>query len=106
MISAHQQTSAGLIQAVTSAGLQPPKPGVGGDQSAFLAALQSQRGADFDKTYIRQQVLAHRAALVVEQDYAASGDNPTIKQAAAATVPIISAHLHMAEQMLASMGGS
>jgi putative membrane protein len=106
MIPAHQQTSASLTQAVTSAGLQLPKPGLGGDQSAFLAALQSQRGADFDKTYVRQQILAHRAALVVEQGYAASGDDPAIKQAAAATVPIITAHLQMAEQMLASMGGS
>lgn len=106
MIQAHQQTSASLVQAATGAGLKPPKPGLAGDQSMFLAALQSQRGPDFDKTYVRQQVLAHSAALAVEQAYAASGDNAAIKQVAASTVPIISSHLQMAETMKASMGGS
>jgi putative membrane protein len=106
MLQAHQQTSASLIQAATRAGLEPPTPGLGGDQSAFLAALQSQRGADFDMTYVRQQVLAHDAALAVEQGYASSGDNPAIQQAAAATLPIIASHLQMAERMKASMGGS
>jgi putative membrane protein len=106
MIEAHRQTSANLLQAVQKEGLASPKPGLGGDQSMFLAALQSQRGADFDKTYLRQQVLAHRSALAVEQAYAASGDAAAIRAVATATVPIITAHLRMAEQMQTEAGGS
>jgi putative membrane protein len=99
MIKAHQRTSATLMRAVADTGIMPPDPGLNGDQSALLAALQSQRGSAFDKTYIRQQVLAHRSALVVEQGYATTGDNPAIRQYAASSVSIITAHLQMAEQI-------
>jgi putative membrane protein len=106
MIEAHTQTREAMRRAVEKAGLKPPAPGMNGDQSNFLASLQSQRGVDFDRTYIRQQALAHRAALAVQEAYAASGDQPAIRQAAAAAVPIISNHLAMAEQMLARMPSS
>jgi putative membrane protein len=106
MITAHHQTSDNLMQAVTKAGLTPPSPGISGDQSMFLASLQSQRGADFDRTYVRQQVLAHRAALAVQQQYAASGDDPAIKQVATGTVPVVASHLRMAEQLQATKSGS
>src|ERR1700761_7725135 len=79
MIQAHRQTTADLKQAVAKAGLEEPKPGLSGEQSAFLAALQSQRGANFDRTYLKHQMLVHHSALAVMQGYAASGDNPTIK---------------------------
>jgi putative membrane protein len=99
MIEAHRQASADLRQAVTRAGLEQPNPGVSGDQSAFLAALQSARGGDFDTLYIRQQILAHHAALAVEQGYAGSGDDPAIRQVAVSAVPVISVHLQMADQI-------
>jgi putative membrane protein len=106
MIQAHQQTTTSLRQAVAKAGLEQPKPGLSGDQSMFLAALQSTRGADFDKTYVKQQVLAHNAALATEQGYATAGDVSIIRDTAASTVPIISSHLRMAEQMTDKTGGS
>jgi putative membrane protein len=99
MIDAHRQTTASLMQAVAKAGLKPPLPGLGNDQSQFLAALQSKRGPDFDEAYLKQQLLAHRAALAVEQAYADSGDEPNIRATATATVPIVAAHLQMVEQM-------
>jgi putative membrane protein len=97
MIQAHRQTTADLKQAVAKVGLEEPKPGMSGDQSAFLAALQSQRGADFDRTYLKQQMLVHHSALTVMQGYAASGDDPTIRQVAIAAVPIVTSHLQMLE---------
>lgn len=105
MIDAHRQTTQTLLQAVAKAGVQPPKPGMSGDQAMFLASLQSQRGADFDRTYLRHQRLAHSAALAVESGYAETGDDATIRQVAASTVPIITAHLTMADQMAKESGG-
>lgn len=106
MLDAHRATTDRLLGAVAQSNLKPPAPGIGGDQSMFLAALQSARGADFDKLYVRQQVLAHRAALATQQGYAASGDDAAIRSVAAATVPIVAAHLQMAERMQAAMGGN
>lgn len=106
MIKDHTATSQALQQAATQAGLKPPVMNVSADQGQMLNALQGVTGAKFDQLYIRQQALAHRAALVTEQAYEASGDTPAVRQAATAATPIIAAHLQMAEQMSANLGGS
>ena len=106
MIRDHSETSRALQEATARAGLKPPPMAVGANQAPFLAALQSMRGPDFDQTFWRQQAMAHRAALTVEQGYATSGDTPAIRQAAAAAVPTIQSHLTMADQMIAKLGGS
>jgi putative membrane protein len=104
MIRDHGQTGRRLREATAQAGLMPPPAAVGAAQSPFLAALQSARGHDFDMLYWRQQALAHRSALTVTQLYAETGDAPAVRQAAAAAVPLIRAHLAMAEQMSARAG--
>ena len=48
---------------------------------------------------MRQQVLAHVSALVVEQGYAAGGSDPNLRQAAQSAVPVIQRHLQMARQL-------
>jgi putative membrane protein len=106
MIQDHGETSRRLSEVAIRAGLKPPPMAVGASQSPFLAALQSARGADFDRLYWQQQALAHRSALVTEQAYAAAGGVPAIRQTAAATIPMIQSHLAMAERMrLASKPG-
>ena len=106
MIRDHRQSSGALVQAAIRAGLKPPPPALGDDQARLLSALQSQDGPDFERTYLKQQALAHRSALVVEQAYAATGDDPMIRQAAASATPMIAAHLAMAQDMAAKSGGS
>ena len=103
MIRDHSRTSQALAEATTRTGLKPRPMAVSASQAPFLASLQSLRGRDFDRAYWRQQALAHRSALAEEQHYAAAGDAPAIRQAAAAAVPIIRAHLAMAEQMNAKL---
>ena len=52
----------------------------------LLSALQSLRGADFDRAYARQQVLVHRAARATEGGYARDGGDPNLKAVATANV--------------------
>ena len=106
MIQDHTQTSNELMTAAQRAGLEPPKMALDQSQSQMLASLQSQHEATFDKVYWQQQALTHHAALVTEQKYANGGDQPGLRQLAAATVPIIQAHLSMAEQMQKRANGS
>jgi putative membrane protein len=106
MIRDHETTSRSLRDAALRAGLSPPPMAMSADQALLLSALHGLRGRQFDQLYARHQMLAHHSALVVEQSYASSGDNPALRQAAASTAPLIASHLAMAEQMNSRLGGS
>jgi len=106
MIHDHGETTRALEQAVAQSGLQPPAPGISSDQAALLGALQSLRGRNFDVAYVRQQVIAHSGALAVEQLYAGSGDDPAVRQAAAAATQIIAAHLAIVDALRAKLDGA
>ena len=100
MIQAHTRTSQTLQAAALKAGVPVSSESLNGDQQKMLSALQSQRGPEFDRTYLKQQSVAHGEALVVQQAYAAEGANADVRQAAASAVPVIQRHLRMAKQLL------
>jgi len=106
MIADHDATSRALADAAGQAGLSPPPAAMSEDQAHWLAGLQGMNGRDLDQAYARQQMLAHRSALTVQQGYAANGDVPALRRAAAAAVPVITAHLAAAEQLQQGLGGS
>jgi hypothetical protein len=80
MIEEHCRATDAMRHAATISGVPAPVPSIS-DQSRLLAALQSLRGTEFDRTYIRQQVLAHRQALAVDESYAGRGTNPNLREA-------------------------
>ncbi|WP_217430898.1 DUF4142 domain-containing protein [Sphingomonas bacterium] len=104
MIRDHAKTGQALRKATDRSGLTPPPMGIGEDQARLLGALQSLKQPEFDRTYWRHQMLGHRSALTAARDYAASGDDPAVRQVAAASVPVILAHLATAQKVLASLG--
>ncbi|WP_158915846.1 DUF4142 domain-containing protein [Caulobacter sp. S45] len=106
MIDDHNRTSADLARAATASGLPAPPPAMSSDQVSMLAALQSLRGPDFDKAYVKQQVLAHQQALTVERSFAEAGADANLQAAARSTEPVIQHHLEMAQQIKAALGGS
>jgi putative membrane protein len=100
MVRDHTNTTMALKLAIRRAGLPPPPPPqLTPDQQSNVAALKGLRGRDFDRTYLQQQIQAHRTALGVMQAYAAGGDNRTLRKAAASTVPIVKHHLAMAQRI-------
>jgi putative membrane protein len=104
MLQDHQQLDKAVRDAATRSGLRPPEMAMSADQAQLLGALQSVSGKEFDTLYFKQQTLAHRSALAVEQMYAKSGDDPNLQQLATSAVPLISSHAEMASQAAAKLG--
>jgi putative membrane protein len=103
MLQDHQRLAQSLRDAAARSGLKPPEMAMSTDQSELLGALQNLSGSEFDKLYLKQQMLAHRSALAVEQIYAKSGDDAELRRLATSAVPLISAHGDMAKQMQAKL---
>ena len=106
MIKDHARLTDDLRKAALASGLPPPGSGLSSDQAALLSGLQGLRGADFDKTYARQQELAHMQATAVEDSFATAGADANLKKAAQAALPTIQDHLKMAQQLRVALGGS
>jgi putative membrane protein len=106
MIDDHTRSQAAMRQAAAASGLPAPPLAISSDQARLLAALQSVRGADFDKLYARQQVLAHTQALAVEQSYASSGPDGALRHAARSDLPMIQHHLEEAKALVEALGAS
>ena len=104
MLQDHQQLAKALVDAATRSGLKPPEMAMSTDQAQLLGALQSVSGNQFDTLYLKQQTLAHRSALAVEEMYAKSGDDPNVRQSATSAVPVISSHSEMASQAATKLG--
>jgi putative membrane protein len=54
---------------------------------------------DFDKTYLDQQKVAHREAVVLHKGYAENGDNPQLRSVALGGLPMVERHLKALERI-------
>lgn len=98
MIDAHTGSTAKLKTAAAAA--KPavtPDPTLNPDQEAQLTALKAKTGADFDTAYIAAQTAGHETTLSKLKDYAATGDDASLKAFAQGLVPTVTAHLNMAK---------
>jgi putative membrane protein len=97
MIKAHTDSTAKLKTAASAATPAiTPEPQLTAAQQQKLDGLKAKSGADFDKAYIQAQVDAHEMTLAKLRTYAATGAVPSLKSFAAELVPIVTAHLNMA----------
>ncbi len=55
--------------------------------------LRAAGDADFDLTYLHQQLAAHLEALTLHGGYADHGDNPALKAVAAKIKPVVEQHI-------------
>ncbi len=94
MITHHTKTTRDVTTAARRAGMKPTKPKLTAMQADMIAQLRSAgAGADFERTYLTQQLQSHEMALALHTNYAQNGDTPQLKTAAQGAVPIVQQHL-------------
>lgn len=75
-------------------------------QQASVKELKMKSGDSFDKSYIKDQIKAHKDTVALFQKEIASGQNPQAQQFASATLPTIQAHLNKINQIAGAAGVS
>ena len=96
----HTALGAQMAAAAQAAGLAPPPQALLPEEQQMLAQLQATpAGPAFDLAYRDMQVAAHQKAVALFQNYAASGDNPTLRATAAQALPKLQQHLAMAQSL-------
>ena len=95
MVTAHTQTTQQLMSIAQTKGVTPDAT-LTPAQQKMLTQLQSESGTRFDRDYLRDNIISHRAAEKVFQDETSVGQDADLKQFASATLPTIKQHLKMA----------
>lgn len=72
-------------------------------RQGMIDNLRSATAADFDRTYIDQQVAAHQEAVTLHRGFSDNTDAPTLAQHARTVLPKIEAHLQRAQALQSSM---
>jgi putative membrane protein len=100
MVEAHSKTSEelkGIVQAEKLDSELPTR--LDKKHRNMIDALNDAKPEDFDKTYAKQQVKAHKKAVELFDEYAEAGDNAALKQFAANTLPTIKQHREQAKTL-------
>jgi putative membrane protein len=100
MVDDHAKSAMTLADAISKAQIAAPAGDLSATQAGAVKDLYAIAPKDFDRTYMTGEVSSHQEALEAAQAYAAAGDNPAIKQIAAALVPVIQRHLDAARMIL------
>ena len=104
MVRDHTKSTMKIKAAVRSSmGHNPPPPMLMSEQKTMVADLRATHGRDFDRTYVDQQLQAHQMALDLMTNYANSGSDPALKQAASEIMPVVQRHLDMLHEMQGRM---
>jgi putative membrane protein len=102
MVTDHTAMTNEMKPLILAAG-QKPADKLDQRRQGFIDNLKQATDANFDKTYIDQQVAAHEEALTLMQGYASDGPDAGLKAAAAKAVPKIQAHLDKAKSIQATL---
>jgi putative membrane protein len=102
MVTDHTATSKALGPLAQAAG-QTPATQLDSRRQGFIDNLNKASDADFDKTYVDQQVAAHKEALDLMDGYAKDGPDAGLKDAAAKTAPTVQMHLDKIRSIQAGM---
>ena len=99
MVTDHGKSTMMVKTAAMKAGMHPAPPMLDSKQQGMMSELMAAKGADRDRMYVDQQKAAHQEALSLQQDYASSGDTPSLRMAAGKIVPVVQQHIAMLNAM-------
>ena len=104
MVNDHNAAGVKFTEAANEAKLSIPPPPFKLDakHQALLDELRAKQEADFDRAYIEVQHKAHVDAVELFKGYAGSGDNATLKAAAAELLPKLQHHLEEVTKLKAA----
>ena len=100
MIQQHTQSSSKLKPIAAQKGVMLPKS-LGAENQALYNKLSSLSGSRFDQAYMQGQAQAHAKTQTVYQKELQQGQDPDVKAFANQVLPVVTAHLHMAQGMVA-----
>lgn len=100
MIQQHTQSSNKLKPLAAQKGITLPKS-LGAENQALLNKLMKLSGAQFDQAYMSGQTKAHAKTQAIYQNELKQGQDPGMKAFASQVLPIVTAHLRMAQSMVA-----
>jgi putative membrane protein len=98
MVDDHSKANDQLKELATKENFQVPSE-LDSKHQSRLDKLSKLDGPAFDKAYIKDQLKDHEQDVSAFQSEAQSGQNPNIKQFAAATLPTLQEHLSMAKDL-------
>jgi putative membrane protein len=100
MVTDHTPVNQQLMQLAQAKGVTPPAD-LDPAHQAILARLQRERGATFDRDYMRGQVADHQAMIALFQRESQEGADPDLKNFAGQVLPQLQQHLQMAQSLVA-----
>lgn len=104
IVSDHTKLGDEAKPVIAKAGQKAPKD-LDQRRKGFLDNLKAAKPADFDKTYIDQQVSAHDETLTLLHGYAKDGSDAGLKALAAKATPVIQKHDDAAKKLQAKLSG-
>jgi putative membrane protein len=105
MVQDHQKASDELAKLVTDKGATLPNTDTKKSE-ATAQHLQNLSGAEFDRAYMKDMVSDHKTVVKLFQKEAEHADDGDLKEWTGKTLPTLAEHLHMAENIEATLTGS
>ena len=104
MVEDHGKANEQLISIAKEVGIPVPDE-LDQEHKAMRDRLQAMTGAEFDLAYIEGQVADHQKTTQLLEHEIGSGQQVDLKNFAAATLPVVIAHLRTAQELQAEMTG-
>lgn len=102
MIDQHTASTQSLMAALKNdqRTIKTPPMRLSAENASLLKALKKAPKANFDTTYLTQQLESHKKAWALQKGYATSGEDVPLRQVAANTVPVVEQHITMVKGLI------